>query len=182
MKIITDLYKKTEGVLYNYNKIKREIKNLLIEIEAVKNSYNGCSSMVYTEPTSETYKVGSSIESEVIEKENLISRLSYELFEKQMLIKKIDNVIEDLDENKKFILENKYLCTDTKKMTWQQIGIMINTDASNCCKMRRELINEISDCIWISEKYQVYTKNDQRFTRNDHDFTKTHQTITKNVV
>lgn len=174
MKIVMDLYKKTEGVLYNYNKIKREIKNLIIEIDSIKNSFKGCSSIEYTEKAGATHKVGSVVEDEVLEKERLIHRITSELASKQNLIQKIDNVIEDLEDDKKFILEHKYLCTN-KKMTWQQIGIMLNIDASNCCKMRRELINEIADCIWISEKYQIDTKNDQDFTQNN-------QTITKNVV
>ncbi|MEG0371237.1 MAG: siderophore-interacting protein [Clostridium sp.] len=188
MKIVTDLYKKTEWVLYNYNKLKKEIKNLIIEIEEVTYSYKECASVGYSERTGETNKISRPVEEEVTEKDRLLNNLNKELRSKQSLIKKVDNFIldDDLDNVKKDILEHRYLCDSSKRLTWQSIGYRLSIDSSNCCKIRKELINEIAEVIWVSEKYQEYTKfvprTYQDYTQNDQRFTQNDQTFTKNIV
>lgn len=196
MKIGTELYKKTEWVLYNYNKLKKEIKNLIIDIEEVTYSYKECSAVAYSDASGAANKISRPVEQEVIEKDNLINNLNKELRSKQNLIKKVDNYIldESLDSVKKAILEYRYLCDNSKRLTWKAIGLRLNIDSSNCCKIRKDLIEEIAEVIWVSEKYQdstlnlpqtyhvsttnvpqsyhVHTQNDQRFTKNDHTFTK----------
>ena len=72
------LYKKVEGKLFNYNKIKDDIEIINLEIEKVKNNYVGCSGISYdSERTGKTYSISNTVEQEVIRKEESINYLQY---------------------------------------------------------------------------------------------------------
>lgn len=45
------LYRKTDAILYNYNKVKVQIKNIELDIENIKNEYNGPGTIGYEERT-----------------------------------------------------------------------------------------------------------------------------------
>ncbi len=63
-----NLYKKTDGVLFNYKSIKAEIFNLEIEIEELQEEYDGVKGMTYEEKTGSTNAFNSSTENEIMKK------------------------------------------------------------------------------------------------------------------
>ncbi|MBE6068835.1 MAG: siderophore-interacting protein [Clostridium lundense] len=149
MSNIDNIYKKTDGVLFNYKTIKAEIDNLELEIEEVKSEVNGVKSVTYDERTSPTNAFNSSVENEVLKKDKLISKLLKEKASKERLISKIDNALNTLsDEERKII---KLRCFD--KMEWNKVGALINRDGDYCGRIKRKAINKISELIWISKKY-----------------------------
>ncbi|MEN8433943.1 hypothetical protein NX821_001114 [Clostridium septicum] len=66
------LYKKTEAMLYNFNKTKAEIRNIELDLELLKSQYEGVGAIVYEERTGSTNKFNSSVENEVVIREKRI--------------------------------------------------------------------------------------------------------------
>ena len=61
------LYKRVEGKLFSYNKIKDDIEIIDLEIAKVNNDYVGCSGINYdSEKTGKTYNISNTVEQEVI--------------------------------------------------------------------------------------------------------------------
>ena len=79
-----DIFRDTEGVLYNYSMLKAEIHNLELEIEELKDEYQGISAISYEEKTGPTNKTSDSVANEVIHKENVI---------RPTIINKLSNLI-----------------------------------------------------------------------------------------
>lgn len=144
-----DLYKKTDGVLFNYKTIKAEIFNLDLEIEELKEEYDGMKGMTYEEKTGATNAFNSSVENEIMKKEKEISRLLREKKSKERLISKIDNALESLEEEEKEII--KLRCIERK--SWNRVGMITNRDGDYCGKIKRATVNKLSDLIWIRKKY-----------------------------
>ncbi|MCR3760301.1 RinA family protein [Clostridium felsineum] len=142
-----DLYKKTDGVLFNYQVIKMEIKNLELEIEEISATYNGVGAISYEEKSGHTNKFNSVVENEVINKEKIINKLNREMNSKKRLIAKVDNAMEILNENERKIVE--YRCV--KGYSWSRIGALLNMDGDYCGRIKREVMNKISPLIWIRE-------------------------------
>ncbi|SHE61804.1 siderophore-interacting protein [Clostridium fallax] len=142
-------YRKTEGILYNYIDIKTEIKNTEIDIQELKAEYEGVSGISYEERSTPTNKFNSSVENELLRKENLIKKLIREKDSKQRLINKIDNALEPLDEIERKIIE--YRCI--RGYGWTKVGVMLNMDGDYCGRIKRKVINKIAPNIWIKEKF-----------------------------
>lgn len=63
-----ELFKETENLLKNYNRLETEIKLIKAEIEDIKESYTGCGAIGYSEKSGPTNKFSSMVEDEVIRK------------------------------------------------------------------------------------------------------------------
>ena len=144
-----NLYKKTDGVLFNYKSIKAEICNLELEIEELQEEREGIKGMVYEEKTGTTYKITSSVENEVVKREKELNKLIKEKRSKERLITKIDNALNSLDSEEKEIIRLR--CFERKP--WNTVGLAINKDADYCGKIKRIAVNKISDLVWIRRKY-----------------------------
>ena len=144
-----NLYKKTDGVLFNYKSIKAEIFNLEIDIEELKDEMDGIKAISYEEKSSPTHKFNSSVENEVIKRENEINKLLREKRSKERLINKIDNALNILDPEEKEIITLR--CFERKP--WNIVGMAINKDADYCGKIKRIAVNKISDLIWQRRKF-----------------------------
>lgn len=144
-----DLYKKTDGVLFNYKTIKAEINNLELEIEEVKAECDGVKAIGYEERSSPTNAFNSSVENEVLKKEKMINKLLREKKSKERLISKIDNALETLDETEREIIRLRCF----EKMNWGKVGMLTKMDGDYCGRIKRKVVNEISELIWISKKY-----------------------------
>ncbi|MCT8978295.1 RinA family protein [Clostridium sp. CX1] len=144
-----DLYKKTDGVLFNYKTIKAEINNLELEIEELKEETDGVKGITYEERTGSTNEFNSSVENEVLKKDKLITKLIREKASKQRLIEKIDNALNTLEDEERQII--KLRCFD--KMGWSKVGALTNRDGDYCGRIKRKAINKISELIFISKKY-----------------------------
>ena len=101
-------YKKIEAMLYNYNKTKAEIKNLDIEINYMQSNFEGISGLNLTEKTGKTYKITSSVENEVINKDKKVKELEYIRSLKVREINKIDNAIDSLTDREKLLVKYRY--------------------------------------------------------------------------
>lgn len=144
-----NLYKKTDGVLFNYRTIKAEIDNLELEIEEIKSEIDGVKSIGYEEKTGTTNAFSSSVENEVLKKEKLINKLLKEKASKERLINKVDNALNVLDEEERKII--KLRCFD--RMNWNKVGVLTNRDGDYCGRIKRKAVNKLSELVWISKKY-----------------------------
>lgn len=144
-----DLYKKTDGVLFNYKSIKAEISNLELEIEELKEEYVGVSGISYEERTGKTNAFSSTTENEVMRKEKEITRLLKEKKSKERLISKIDNALDSLEDEEREII--KLRCFERK--SWNRVGMSVNRDGDYCGKIKRSAVSKLSELVWIRKKY-----------------------------
>lgn len=144
-----NLYKKTDGVLFNYKSIKAEIFNLQLDIEELQEEIEGVRAISYDEKSSPTHKFNSSVENEVIRKEKEMNKLFREKRSKERLIRKIDNALNSLDIEEQEII--KLRCFERE--SWNKVGMTINKDADYCGKIKRTAVNKLSDLIWVRRKY-----------------------------
>lgn len=148
------LNKKVEDILYNYENIKVEIENIKIEIEDIKSDYGEITADSYKEKTGSTNKFNSTIENEIIKKDCLIKKLTYELNKKERLIGKIDNALNILSDTEKKIIQ--YKCF--KKLQYKQISSLLNLDYNYACEVKRKAIEKITPYIYIKELVKVDEK------------------------
>lgn len=144
-----NLYKKTDGVLFNYKSIKAEISNLELEIEELNAECDGVKAIGYEERSSPTNEFHSSVENEILKKEKIISKLLREKGSKERLISKIDNALNTLDDTEKEIIRLRCF----ERMNWGKVGMITKMDGDYCGRIKRKIVNEISELVWISKKY-----------------------------
>lgn len=144
-----EIYRKTDGVLFNYKSIKVEIENLSIEIEELKQDYRGCGAITYEEKSSPTYKFNSSVENELISREKQIKHLENIRNSKQRLIQKIDNSLKTLTDIERKIIELRCF----EGYGWSKVGVLLNMDGDYCGRIKRDAINQIAPLIWIGTRY-----------------------------
>ncbi|MDS6234849.1 transcriptional regulator [Clostridioides difficile] len=140
-----DIFKRTEGKLYSYNRLKAEINYLNLEIKKKENSYLECKSIGYSEKTSQTYNISSSVENEVLRKEKEIEKIRREIESKEILIEKIDNVMSLLNEEETVLVQHRYF--SKKNNSWGYIADSIGFSATRCKQMRIEIINKVKDLL-----------------------------------
>lgn len=146
-----DIFKKTEGVLFNYNIIKAEIHNLMIEIDEIKDEYDGVGAISYEEKSGPTNKIGDSVAAEVMNKDRMICSLQRAIRSKERLLAKIKSALGSLDETELKFVEYRYL--DNSKRSWNQVGALMNLDPNYCCNfIRPAVINKLSNLIFIRSK------------------------------
>ncbi|MCD3217470.1 siderophore-interacting protein [Clostridium botulinum] len=145
-----NLHKKVEGILYNYKSIKAEINSIKIEIEDIESQYEGISGISYEEKTGPTNKFNSSVENEIVNKENMIKRLKKELSKKEALIKKVDNAVETLNETERKVIEMK--CFERLQYKYIEQRLSINKDYA--CELKRRSIGKMIPLICVREYYQ----------------------------
>lgn len=142
----TELFKKTERILYNYSMLKAEINNLELEIEEIENDYGNIGAMSYEEKSGPTNKISDSIANEIILKEKQSYKLKKMKRSKEILLNKINNAIEALDENERKVVHYRYL---NGKRTWMQVGEILSMDSNYCCNtLRVNTINKLSKMIF----------------------------------
>lgn len=143
-----DKFKIAEGKLYNYQKIKVEIKALELDIKEIENEYVGYKNVNFLNGVhNKTNKINNPIEMECIQKYNRISNLKKEIAKKNIQIQKIENSLELLDENEKKIVKYRYLTNNGKTYKWEYISSMVGFSVPQCKKMRVLIIDKIKDLI-----------------------------------
>lgn len=141
-----ELFKKTERILYNYSMLKAEINNLGLEIEELENEYEGIGAISYEERSGNTNKISDSVANEIIFREKEIYRLNKMKRSKEILLSKINNALEVLDENERKVVHYRYL---NGKRTWMQVGEILSMDSNYCCNtLRVNIINKLSKMIF----------------------------------
>ncbi len=141
-----ELFKKTESILYNYSMLKAEINNLELEIEEIGNEYEGLGAISYEERSGATNNISDSVANEIIFKEKQIYKLNKAKRSKEILLNKINNALEALDENERKVVHYRYL---NGKRTWMQVGEILSMDSNYCCNtLRVNIINKLSQMIF----------------------------------
>lgn len=100
-----DLFRRTEGLLYDYNNLVTQIELLKLDIEDMKREYAGCGAIEYKEKTGGTNKFNSSVENEVLEKERILKAYSSDLSRKIRLKRRIDAAIENLKHEERKLMQ-----------------------------------------------------------------------------
>lgn len=137
-------YKKAEWLLYNYKKLKAEIKNIDIEIEDIKNTYVGVSAIYISKDNlSKTYKTTSIIENEILDKERRIERLESIKFSKENQVKKVDNALETLTEEDRKLIELRYF----ERLPNYKVAMIFDMTEEGCSARKRRIVENIKDIL-----------------------------------
>ena len=83
-----NMNKKIETILYNFNQMKAEIKNIKLDIELLESEYDDEIGINYMENAGKTNKITSAVENMIIRKEDKINRLHYAMKVKDAEIKR----------------------------------------------------------------------------------------------
>lgn len=141
-----ELFKKTESILYNYSMLKAEINNLELEIEELGNEYECIGAITYEERSGTTNKISDSVANEIIFREKEVYKLNKMKRSKEILLSKINNALEVLDDNERKVIHYRYL---NGKRTWMQVGEILAIDSNYCCNtLRVNIINKLSKMIF----------------------------------
>ncbi|WP_097026162.1 hypothetical protein [Clostridium peptidivorans] len=144
-----NLYKKTEAILYNYKKTKIEIKNYFLDLEALENDYQGVQAIGYEERSSPTNAFNSSVENEIIKRDENILKLRNKIRLKEIEIEKVDNVLNSLNERDKYIIKEYYI----ERNQLKNISKHINLEESYLSSYKSKLIKDISNIMFLQEQY-----------------------------
>ncbi|MEF9952215.1 MAG: siderophore-interacting protein [Clostridium sp.] len=146
------LFRKTEGRLYNYKSLKAEVANINIELEEIKRSYKGCSAIEYSEKAASGNAFNSVVENEVMLREKRVQELMDELHRKELIVKKIENALNTIKdcEREYKIIELKYF---KKIKTWELIGECLGLSGDYTRELCNGIVNRLSKIIFIGEIY-----------------------------
>ena len=108
-----NLYRRIEGMLYIYPKVKAEIENIKIDIEelndvlGIKGANNN-----QIKPSTATYSFNSNVENEVIDREESIPEktlhLQRTIRSKERFVRKVDVALGTLNDDNRKLIELKY--------------------------------------------------------------------------
>ena len=140
-----NLFKKTEYALYNYKNLAIKIKSIEIDIEMLKNDII-LQPVQYKEKSSPTNAFNSSVENEVIRRQETvmqyIKRLEKDKYLHQARREKIKLALEALSAEDRKLIELRYFSKPRK--SWTEVGYKLNKDKDSCCRARKKIINTLS--------------------------------------
>lgn len=119
---INTSFKRVEAMLYNYKNTKVEIKILKRDLEILENDYRGTGGISYEERTSPTYKISSSVESEVLKRAEAIQKLKNKIRLKEIEVENIDDAIESLSNDEQYLIKERYF----NKRKYKEIAADLN--------------------------------------------------------
>ena len=144
-----DKFKKTEYHLYQYKDIDKLNQINDIRIKKLRNEISLGGGDMFGEKSSPTNKFNSAVENDVIYREkNIQPEIDKLMREKEnRIIEKelIDNALDLLEEEEKKLVELRYFSKPTK--SWDSIAMELNQSKDNCIKIRRRVIERLSEYI-----------------------------------
>ncbi|EOU2124314.1 DUF722 domain-containing protein [Clostridium perfringens] len=149
-----ELFKETENLLKNYNKLDIEIKLIKAEIEDIKESYTGCVAIGYSEKSGQTNKFSSMVEDEIIRKEKDLFYLNRDLEYKIKLKRRIDLAIQTLrTKEEKDLVKLKYI--NQPNVSWGNVAYILRYNKDYCRKeLRTKIIRQIADFVFYNPGVQ----------------------------
>ncbi|MGU8470239.1 DUF722 domain-containing protein [Clostridium perfringens] len=149
-----ELFKETENLLKNYNRLETEIKLIKAEIEDIKESYTGCVTIGYSEKSGPTNKFSSLVEDEVIRKEKDLFYLKRDLEYKVKLKRRIDLAIQTLrTKEEKDLVKLKYI--NQPNVSWGNVAYILRYNKDYCRKeLRNKIIRQIADFVFYNPGVQ----------------------------
>lgn len=142
---MSDILKETEKLLYGYRDFESKLKIIDLEIEKIKNNYNGVSAVRIEEASSKTNKVNSGVENEILKKEEAILKLEEMKREIEYTRKKVDISFSNLTEEEQMLVNLRYF--SRPKKTWIEIGNTMGIDKDYCCKLRKNIVYRIGNLV-----------------------------------
>ena len=144
-----DKFKKTEYHLYNFKDIDKLNQVADIKIKKLLNDVSVGGGDMFGEKSSPTNKFNSIVENAAIDREKNvqreIDRLKTEkesrIIEKEL----ISTALDLLEEEEKHLVELRYFSKPTK--SWDSIAMELNQSKDNCIKIRRRVIERLSEYI-----------------------------------
>ena len=144
-----ETFRKTEGILYDYNNLSSKIDLLKLEIKDIEETYQGCRAIGYDEKTGATNKFNSSVENEIIKKEKMLIAIERDLKHKISLKRRIDVAVENLKDEQRKLVELRYI--NKRSLSWNQIAFVLKYSQEYCRKdLRYQAINRIADTIFYN--------------------------------
>lgn len=144
-----NMFKKTEYALYNYKDLDIKIKSIDIDIDMLENDIT-LKAISYEEKTGPTNAFSSSVENEVIRREEKIQEQINKLKRDKLLYKsrklKIENALELLTKEERKLVELRYF--SRPKKSWVEISRVMNIAHTHCCTMRIKIINNLNQYIF----------------------------------
>lgn len=144
-----NMFKKTEYALYNYKDLDIKIKSIDIDIDMLENDIT-LKAISYEEKTGQTNAFSSSVENEVIRREEKIQEQINKLKRDKLLYKsrklKIENALELLTKEERKLVELRYF--SRPKKSWVEISRVMNIAHTHCCTMRIKIINNLNQYIF----------------------------------
>ena len=144
-----DLFKKTEGELYNYKGLDIKIKSIEMDIEMLQNDIT-LKAINYNEKSGPTNAFSSSVENEVIRRDEVVKEQIQKLQRDKLLYvsrkNKIENALKCLNDKELKLVELRYFVKP--KNEWAKIGFELNFDKDHCSKLRNKIINRLSEYIF----------------------------------
>ncbi|CAM3834175.1 DUF722 domain-containing protein [Clostridium perfringens] len=149
-----ELFKETENLLKNYNRLETEIKLIKAEIEDIKESYTGCGAIGYSEKSGPTNKFSSMVEDEVIRKEKELYNLNKDLDYKVRLKRRIDLAIQTLrTKEERDLIRLRYI--NQPKVSWGTVARHLKYNKDYCRKeLRPKVIKQIADFVFYNPGVQ----------------------------
>ena len=132
-------YQKVVEDLRKYKGLKVFIQNAEELIELYSQDNPGIKAITYDSINSKTNNVGSSVESEVVNKKDNTERLEKKIKEAQSIIDKIDRSLEILNDIDKKILILKYM----DGQPWFKIASEVSMSERQCKRNRNESIKRL---------------------------------------
>lgn len=137
-----DNFKKLEGMLYSVPMLKAEMENLKLSLEELDEIETFRSSSNEIKPSTPTYAVNSSVESEVIKRDKLHQSEHYLSLQRNIRaierkLKKIDNMLAVLDDKEHLIITKRYF---EHKTIEQIVDLLGYTDRQSFYRFRKSII------------------------------------------
>ena len=142
-----DIYSYVEGKLYNFNAMKVELNSYKIDLEYLNKEYEGCRGKSYSNITSKTNSISSSVENELIKKEKRKEMLQLKITEKERQIRKIENALALLDDEELQLVELRYFSDRMKPLSWLAIGQEMLYSDKKCRIMNKDIVNKLAGII-----------------------------------
>lgn len=141
--------KKTEETLYNYKSMETRIKNIQIDMENLLNDIT-LKAVSYEQKSSKTNAFNSSVENEVIRREENLKKhidvLKAKLKYNKDLKVKIEGALGELNSSEYKLVSLRYFSKEKK--TWIAIGNELGFDKDYCVKIKNKIIKKLSELIY----------------------------------
>lgn len=138
-------YIQVEEMIKEYDMTNAVITNLELEIEYLKNLQQGYKNTDYSSEVGRTNKVSNPVERAVIQNSNKIRELELIMNEKKLIMEKLDNALNGLEEQEREIIENVY----RKRASIKTAAKEMNLSQSAISKLKAIAINKISKAVFL---------------------------------
>lgn len=141
------IFSEVEGKLYDYNNMKGKLNSYKIDLEYLKSDYEGTKGKSYTNISSKTNNFYSSVENELVRKEEKIRDLKLKIIQTDMQIKKINNSLLMLSYEELELVKFRYFSNRAIAPSWIDVSERLGYSEKTCRNMRDRIINKIKDLI-----------------------------------